>query len=483
MKTLLILLVFSFYGHYVFAQSGLLSTKGISFPIYTTASRPSANSVEIGTVLYNTSDNTHQFSNGSTWLNLLGATALPAGPNIATLRNNGSGWVADYNITNDGLHTRIGTNTFGDDYTLIVGTGSGGLYTAVLAKGDYYGVIGESYNISGSGVYGNSDASEGIGVKGTSLYGYGLYGYSNTATGIYGISNYGTGILGESALGYAGKFKGSVYVGSGTIPASPIAPLYVAGSNVLTSASAYYTPYGYNGGNTWYFNSSSETWATGLLVDYDIVGKRAIVSAQNITTSDARIKNIIGLSNNQQDLAKVRQIQITDYSYKDVATWGNQTFKKVIAQQVEAIYPQAVRKMTSTIPDIYALAEKVTYDESNKTLTCTLSKEYDIKVGEKIEFVHEKQGKIQAEVVAVSGNSFTVKNWQYPTDKIFVYGREVNDFRTVDYEAISMLGISAIQELAKEVDELKKQNNKLKTDLSTRLEAIENLLANVKTEN
>ncbi len=29
---------------------------------------------------------------------------------------------------------------------------------------------------------------------------------------------------------------------------------------------------------------------------------------------------------------------------------------------------------------------------------------------------------------------------------VFVYGREVNDFHTVDYEALSMLNVSATQE-------------------------------------
>ena len=169
----------------------------------------------------------------------------------------------------------------------------------------------------------------------------------------------------------------------------------------------------------------------------------------------------------------LRQIKITDYHYKDVAIWGNQTFKKVIAQQVEEVFPQAVRKQTSTIPDIYTLAEKVSYDTAKKELTILLSKSYDIKIGEKIEFVHPEKGKIQAVVESVSGNSFTVKDWQYPTDKIFVFGREVNDFRSVDYEAISMLGISAIQELAKENEELKSKLKKLEGDFSNRIEIIE----------
>ena len=36
---------------------------------------------------------------------------------------------------------------------------------------------------------------------------------------------------------------------------------------------------------------------------------------------------------------------------------GEKPFKKVIAQQVERIYPHAVSKSTNTIPDIYQLAE------------------------------------------------------------------------------------------------------------------------------
>ncbi|WP_262708345.1 hypothetical protein [Chryseobacterium sp. CH21] len=33
--------------------------------------------------------------------------------------------------------------------------------------------------------------------------------------------------------------------------------------------------------------------------------------------------------------------------------------------------------------------------------------------------------------------------------KLFVYGTEVSDLRTVDYDALSMLNISATQELVK----------------------------------
>jgi Chaperone of endosialidase len=237
----------------------------------------------------------------------------------------------------------------------------------------------------------------------------------------------------------------------------PLSSQYTVGANVITALN----------------NLPSFTANLGILADYGIVSKTYVGSALNVIASDNRIKNIISLSNNSEDLERLKKIQITNYRMKDVATWGTQTFKKVIAQQVESVYPEVISKTKSVIPDIYALAESVGYDAQNKKLNISLSKDYGVKVGEKIELVHPEKGKIQAEVVEVSGKSFTVKNWDYPTDKIFVFGREVNDFRSVDYEALSMLGISAIQALAKEVEGLKKENIQLKSDFNKRLESIE----------
>lgn len=90
-----------------------------------------------------------------------------------------------------------------------------------------------------------------------------------------------------------------------------------------------------------------------------------------------------------------------------------------------------------------------------------MSKSYNLKIDDKIELVHPEKGKVRTTISAVSGNEFTVKDWLYETDKIFVFGREVDDFRVVDYEALSMLGISAIQALAKENEQLRNRIEKL----------------------
>ncbi|MEN0050698.1 MAG: hypothetical protein AAF806_26770, partial [Bacteroidota bacterium] len=58
---------------------------------------------------------------------------------------------------------------------------------------------------------------------------------------------------------------------------------------------------------------------------------------------------------------------------------------------------------------------------------------------------------------AIENGRFKVSNLELHASKLFIYGRQVNDFHTVDYEAISMLNVSATQELAKENEELKKR--------------------------
>ncbi|MCB0315959.1 MAG: hypothetical protein KDH84_22350, partial [Calditrichaeota bacterium] len=81
------------------------------------------------------------------------------------------------------------------------------------------------------------------------------------------------------------------------------------------------------------------------------------------------------------------------------------------------------------------------------------------------------------EVTQVEESRFRVAELQtlnVEQQTVFVYGREVNDFHTVDYEAISMLNVSATQELyrliqqqQREIDALKSQNNALKKEVTS----------------
>ncbi len=182
--------------------------------------------------------------------------------------------------------------------------------------------------------------------------------------------------------------------------------------------------------------------------------------------SDSRIKNIKGITNNQKDLKTLMAIEITDYTLIDTVSKGNRINKKVIAQQVEKIYPQAVSTLTDVVPDIYKLAEI-----NNGRIVIS----NNLKVGEKVKLIFASREELVL-VISADAEGFNVN---LPDNgKLFVFGREVKDFRTVDYEALSMLNISATQELMKIISRQGDELNHLK-QTSVSKDEFEKLKANM----
>jgi hypothetical protein len=185
--------------------------------------------------------------------------------------------------------------------------------------------------------------------------------------------------------------------------------------------------------------------------------------------SDERIKNIRGRSDGARDLETLLGIEITDYEYDDVIGNGRAPHKKVIGQQVEKVFPEAVTKSTDVVPDIY---QKATIKDGWVMLATTLKK------GDRVRLIGRNQEGLH-EVLEISDGRFRTA-FAPEGDQVFVYGREVKDFRSVDYDAISMLNVSATQQIKKEKDmevkALQEENAALRGQLAEqekRLAAIE----------
>ncbi len=209
--------------------------------------------------------------------------------------------------------------------------------------------------------------------------------------------------------------------------------------------------------------------------DVSIKGTGAIHALYFRAVSDQRIKVVKGVSEGSHDLALLGQIKITDYTYRDEKTNGTRPQKKVIGQQVESVFPQAVTRATDVVPDIYKKAPA--RDGWVELAT-------DLKVGERVRLVAPKSDEI-LEVLEVQPGRFRTA-FTGTLGDLFVYGREVKDFRVVDYEAIAMLNVSATQELARQNDALRTANEALAARVAeleakdrardTKLAAIEKLL-------
>lgn len=159
---------------------------------------------------------------------------------------------------------------------------------------------------------------------------------------------------------------------------------------------------------------------------------------------------------------------------RDTVDKGTTPQKKVIAQQVAAVYPQAVSKtLTEVVPDIYQRAEV----QEGWIMLAT-----DLQPGEWVKIITEETSEVY-EVTEAETHRFKVSPLSSDISHLFVYGREVDDFHTVDYEALSMLNLSATQEQQRiieaqqaEIEALKAQNRELQASFEARFQALEAML-------
>ena len=250
------------------------------------------------------------------------------------------------------------------------------------------------------------------------------------------------------------------YVGIGTT--APLAPLHVAGA----ARNSFNLQYYMDGGAVRDMNENRSDLDHSIIADYRV---RAMAFDVN---SDERIKEVIGVSNGAEDLAVLQSIKITDYSFKDKLAMGNQLQKRVIAQQVEQVYPAAVNLNSGVIPDIF---KKAVVEEGWVSLAT------DLKVGEKVRLFNSEEDAVH-EVLEVRAGAFRTA-FEPKGSEVFVYGREVDDFRSVDYDAIAMLNVSATQELAKKLEQKDlelEQKDVAIAALEARLSALEKRVAGAK---
>ena len=174
--------------------------------------------------------------------------------------------------------------------------------------------------------------------------------------------------------------------------------------------------------------------------------------------SDERSKTIHGLSKSSEDLDIINSIEITEFNYLDPVK-GSGKQKKVIAQQVEKVFPNAVSTGSDVIPNIF---------KESEINSGVIKLESSCKVGDKIQLVYEDLSKEIVEVTACHETKIITSSKR--KGKVFVYGKEVDDYKSVDYDSISMLNVSATQELHKIITKLEKKIE----DLTKKVNSLKN---------
>lgn len=243
------------------------------------------------------------------------------------------------------------------------------------------------------------------------------------------------------------------------------------GTGAFGTLNAYYQPDP--------FTNPSLIAPRSLTTTFGIRSELLVGSGQGfVTYSDRRIKRDIRTSKTADDLAAIEKLQVSDYRMVDPADDGMAWRKGFIAQEVEKVIPGAIARSREFIPDIFSLATATAYDPATKSLSLTLEKDHDLKVGEHVR-LHVDGKRLDRQVSAVpSAREFLVGDCESAPEKVFVYGRQVDDFRTVDYDRIFTTSVGALQELKKQKDAEVKSLRDENAALRDRLAALE---ANRKT--
>lgn len=208
---------------------------------------------------------------------------------------------------------------------------------------------------------------------------------------------------------------------------------------------------------------------------------------QIFLSSDSRIKKNFSRSEGAADLDILRKLQVTNYQHIDTLEHGSRLKKGFVAQEVKKVMENAVTITSDFIPNIFTVTKNIKF--ASGKLTVTLDKNHGLEVGDVVKLYNEKEEKVK--VLAVPSGSTFVVEWSTSApkeEKIFVYGKAVRDFHSVEYDQIFTLNVSATQELARQVEQLKKENEALKSEngvlkaadekFETRLRMLESKLNN-----
>lgn len=449
--------------------------------------------------LFFNTEGTDNTANGqlSLYKNTIGSKNTATGSNTLSSNtignyNTATGIYALYSNTEGDLNTANGTNalclnTTGDYNTA---TGSRALYTNTT--GNYNTASGiESLFSNTTGNYNTAWGSHALSKNTT--------GYENTAFGMKSLYSLEEGIN-NTAVGYRSGYlnitgNNNVFLGSsagffetgsnklfidnqgreneadarkkalmyGVFDADPANQILAVNGKLGINTITPQCPLDVNGAATLgtltygYLNKDGLTGKYTASPNYSIRAAWSILAAEFHAISDARVKNIYGLANNHQNLELLENLEVINFSYIDTYSYGNQAKYGFVAQEVEKILPEAINKSSEFIPDVFCSATEFAVDNSQQ-IKIKLGKPHNFSDGDVVRLYLDRQMK-ESPVRVLSDTDFIVDGVSEEPEFVFVYGKQVKDFCTLDYDQIFTLGIGAIQELSR-------QNKSLKNDIA-----------------
>jgi hypothetical protein len=168
--------------------------------------------------------------------------------------------------------------------------------------------------------------------------------------------------------------------------------------------------------------------------------------------SDERIKKDIQPLENSLDL--INKINPISFKYIDFVQKGTINNYGVIAQEIEKIIPEVVNSHKDYIPNIYKNVDK--YDND---LLRLYIKTDELSLGDNIKIYDINNKYHYKKIIEITEDYIVIdepiENYEEGTD-VFIFGKEVDEVKNVNYEALFVINIKATQELHQRLRALEK---------------------------
>ncbi len=138
--------------------------------------------------------------------------------------------------------------------------------------------------------------------------------------------------------------------------------------------------------------------------------------------------------------------------------------------------PESSAGRTTFIPNISKNSTSIQYE--GNTATITITKLDGLKPGDRIRIYNENRESFDANVLCIRGDYFTIEGLSREKfgETVFVYGKEVYNFKTVDYDALSMMNFSLISKLSKQEETQQMQLDVMQNEINEQNTTIKQML-------
>jgi len=268
--------------------------------------------------------------------------------------------------------------------------------------------------------------------------------------------------------------NGRVGIGTG----SPRYPLHVVGgssnvgdSNTQDTGIGYSMPY-----YTFYINGPGVAGGYYYEGTFSARFEDRVIVKELWGTSDQRIKKNITDIDDPTSLTILRQLKPKTYEMIDQVTTPGKIYG-FIAQDVKDVLPDAVSNSVGFLPNIYdtgsiTLTENGCMITLSKSSTLCLTTDNIVNNILKVRIISETKNNIEVIVKEIlDEHTFIVETSNDITftenETVFVYGQEVNDYKTVQKDVIYAVTTAAVQEIDKQLQTTKTELEQAKETINT----------------